>query len=152
MAHLPQVLAIEGRLSDSTNELGLHIRSRYLLCRSWIFRPFLFFMIHAPHAALAEHRKDIEPLAYTCLECCIDTIHDVTLHHRHHGTWYVVRVAFAGALVLLAAAKMKHISMPPTWKDAVERAINTVDCWKADCKDLQVTAEILNTLKQQVHF
>src|SRR4051812_21826869 len=102
MANLPQTLLVGSRPLESTNELGLHIRSRYLQCRSWIFRPFLYIMVHATPATLAVHRTNIEPLAYACLESCMDCINDVTFHHRHHGTWYMVRGAFASALLLLA--------------------------------------------------
>lgn len=150
MANLHQTLRIESGHSESTNELGLHIRSRYLQCRSWIFRPFLYIMVHATPATLAEHRKDIEPLAYACLESCMDCINDVTFHHRHHGTWYMVRVAFASALVLLAAAKARFVSMPPHWKDAIRRTFYILNCWNADCKNLQVSTEILDTIRRQV--
>lgn len=150
MANLPRALLVKSGLSESTNELGLHIRSRYLLCRSWIFRPFLYIMVHATPATLAEHRKNIEPLAYTCLETCMDCINDVTFHHRHHGTWYMVRVAFASALLILAAAKARFVSMPPGWRDAIRRARVIVNRWNAESKNLQVSANILDALSRQV--
>lgn len=150
MANLPPLLTINQDVSTSTNELALHIRSRYLLCRSWIFRPFLYIMVHASPAVLAQYRTELEPLAYTCLECCINCINDTTFHHRHHGTYYMVRVAFAGAMQILAAAKAGFMSMPSGWENVVRRAINIIKCWELECKDLQVSADILTLLLEEI--
>lgn len=150
MANLPQTLLIGPESPESTNELGLHIRSRYLQCQSWIFRPFLYIMVHATPATLAEYRKDIEPLAYNCLELCMDCINDVTFHHRHHGTWYMVRGAFGSALLLLAGAKAGYVSMPPNWKKAIRRTLAILNRWNADCRNLQISTNILEALREQL--
>lgn len=150
MAHLPQTLRVESRPSESKNELGLHIRSRYLQCRMWIFRPFLHIMVHATPATLAEHRHHIEPLASTCLDSCMECINDVTFHHRHHGTWYVVRGAFASSLLLMAAAKAGSVSMPSAWREGVNRTIKIIKLWDGHCRNLQISGEILETLLRQI--
>jgi hypothetical protein len=107
-------------------------------------------MVHASPATLAQHRKDIEPLAFTCLESCMDCINDVTFHHRHHGTWYMARVAFASALLLSAAAKAGFVSMPPDWRNAIKRALAVLNRWSANCKNLQFSIEILDIIGRQL--
>jgi hypothetical protein len=95
MAHLPHPLVIERSPLETTNELGLHIRSRYLMCRSWIHQPFLHFLIHAAAHQLEDHEAKVETMASICLQCAIEVTNDVTAHHRHHGTWFVVRMLWS---------------------------------------------------------
>ncbi|KAJ3461941.1 hypothetical protein MRS44_010494 [Fusarium solani] len=141
--NLPKALQVEEPIFESTNELGLHVRSRYLTSQAWIFQPFLYFMIHAPQTELIKHRKDIEPLAFTCLEASMGMINDATHHHRHHGTWYTARIAFGAALCLLAAARVNSIAMPPGWKASVQQAMHVLSRWSAESRNLQVSLEIL---------
>lgn len=100
-------------------------------------------MIHAPQTELIKHRKDIEPLALTCLEASMGMINDATHHHRHHGTWYTARIAFGAALCLLAAARVNSIAMPPGWKASVQQAMRVLGRWSAESRNLQVSLEIL---------
>ncbi|KAI8715718.1 Zn(2)-C6 fungal-type domain-containing protein [Fusarium sp. LHS14.1] len=143
VSNLPKALRVEEPIFESTNELGLHVRSRYLTSQAWIFQPFLYFMIHAPQTEILKHRKDIEPLAFTCLEASMGMINDATHHHRHHGTWYTARIAFGAALCLLAAARVNSIAMPPGWKASVQQAMHVLSRWSAESRNLQVSLEIL---------
>jgi hypothetical protein len=143
MAHLPHPLVIERSPLETTNELGLHIRSRYLMCRSWIHQPFLHFLIHAAAHQLEDHEAKVETMASICLQCAIEVTNDVTAHHRHHGTWFVVRMLASNALVLLAAAVSQAIAMPDGWGIAVQRVIEHVGCWEEDSDDLRVTKNLL---------
>lgn len=146
MDNLPDDLRIDGPVSKSTNELGLHVRSRYLMCRTWIFRPFLYFMVHSPQSALQHHRKDVEPPAYMCLEASIELINDVTYHHRHHGIWYTVRCALGAALVILAAAQVDSFALPWGWQAAVQDAMRTLGMWTNESPSLKAGLDILERL------
>ncbi|OLN97276.1 Positive regulator of purine utilization 6 [Colletotrichum chlorophyti] len=141
--NLPSDLRVTGSIFDSTNELGLHVRSRYLMCQTWLLLPFLYFMIHGPQSLLLQHRKDVEPLAHECLQSSIKSIEDATYHHRHHGLWYTLRITFSGAVCLLAAAQVNSIPMPYGWEDAVQTAMRTLKRWSSDSKNLQASLEIL---------
>ncbi|RSL48318.1 hypothetical protein CEP51_015648 [Fusarium floridanum] len=141
--NLPKALQVEEPIFESTNELGLHVRTRFLTSQAWIFQPCLYFMIHAPQTELLKHRKDIEPLALTCLEASMGLINDATHHHRHHGTWYTARIAFGAALCLLAAARVNSIAMPPGWKASVQQAMHVLSRWSGESRNLQVSLEIL---------
>jgi hypothetical protein len=146
MDTLPDDLRIRDLLSESTNELGLHVRSRFLMCRTWIYQPFVYFMVHSPQSALQHHRRDVEPLAYTCLEASIELINDVTYHHRHHGTWYTVRCAFGAALVILAAAQADSFALPWGWQASVKRAMQILELWMGESPNLRASHAILEKL------
>ncbi|KAF4456373.1 vegetative cell wall gp1 [Fusarium albosuccineum] len=146
MDNLPKDLRIEGSIFELTNELGLHVRTRYIVWRAWIFRPFLYYMIHAPQSELLKHRKNIEPLASSCLDYSMQGINDATHHHRHHGSWYTARVAFGGALILLAAARVNSIAMPQGWEAAVQRAMHTMDRWSGESKNMEASLKIVKKL------
>jgi hypothetical protein len=143
MAHLPRTLSVETPLSQTKNELSLHVRSRYLMCRSWIHQPFIYFLIHATQQQLEENGPRVEVLALEGLRCAIEITKDVTLHHRHHGTWFVLRIVAQNALVLLAAAKSQTITLPDGWALAVQRAIDYIGFWAENSGDLPIMRNML---------
>ncbi|VTT68039.1 unnamed protein product [Fusarium fujikuroi] len=145
MDNLPSELQVTLPISESSNELGLHVRSRYLLYRSWALRPLLYIMIHAPQSDLLQHRSTVEPLAYDCLLSCIDSINDVTYHHRHHGTWYTLRVVASAALSIKAASRVNTMNLPPGWKDELRKAFCILESWSPEARDLRASLEIINS-------
>jgi hypothetical protein len=145
MYNLPNELRVAEPISESSNELGLHVRSRYLLYRSWALRPLLYIMIHASQSDLLQHRSIAEPLAYNCLVSCIDSINDVTYHHRHHGTWYTLRVVVSSALSIKAASRVNTMNLPPGWQDEVRKALSILESWSTEAGDLRASLDIIKS-------
>ncbi|WJG35741.1 uncharacterized protein FOBCDRAFT_186363 [Fusarium oxysporum Fo47] len=143
VCNLPNELRVAEPISESSNELGLHVRSRYLLYRSWALRPLLYIMIHASQSDLLQYRSIAEPLAYDCLVSCIDSINDVTYHHRHHGTWYTLRVVVSSALSIKAASRVNTMNLPPGWQDEVRKALSILESWSTEAGDLRTSLEII---------
>jgi hypothetical protein len=143
MENLPNELRVTEPISESSDELRLHIRSRYLLYRSWTLRPLLYTMIHASQFDLLQYKSNVEPLAYDCLVSCIDSINDVTYHHRHHGTWYTLRVVVSAALSIKAASRVNTMTLPPGWEDEVRKALCILESWSAEASDLRASLEII---------
>lgn len=114
------------------------------MCRSWIRQPFVYFLIHAtPQQLEGEDGAQVEALALEGLRCAIEITNDVTLHHRHHGTWFVLRIVAQNALILLAAAKSQTIALPEGWMLAVRRVIEYIELWAGDGGDLPVIKNML---------
>ncbi|ENH64785.1 hypothetical protein FOC1_g10000922 [Fusarium oxysporum f. sp. cubense race 1] len=145
MYNLPNELRVAGPISESSNELGLHVRSRYLLYRSWALRPLLYIMIHASQSDLLQYRSIAEPLAYDYLVSCIDSINDVTYHHRHHGTWYTLRVVVSSALSIKAASRVNTMNLPPGWQDEVGKALSILESWSTEAGDLRASLGIIKS-------
>jgi hypothetical protein len=151
MAHLPPTLLVEPALSYTKDELSLHVRSRYLMCRSWIHQPFIHFLIHTTSQQLeGEDRAQVEALALEGLHCALEITNDVTLHHRHHGTWFVLRIVAQNAMVLLAAARSQTIALPEGWMLAVHRVIEYIELWAGNSGDLPVIKSMLETVSSMV--
>ncbi|KAF5026957.1 hypothetical protein F66182_987 [Fusarium sp. NRRL 66182] len=146
MHNLPSELRAAEPISESWNELGLHVRSRYLVYRSWTLRPFLYLMIHASQFDLLRYRSDVEPLACEYLASCIDIINDVTYHHRHHGTWYTSRILMSSAASIMAAARVNTITLPSEWKTEVRKGMQTVTRWTSESRNLHEGLRILEAI------
>ncbi|KAJ5759005.1 hypothetical protein N7520_006161 [Penicillium odoratum] len=143
VSHLPKELRINGSVTTSTVELALHIRTRTLSCQIKIHRPCLYYIIHTP----PENR---EQSAYAsrgaslCLDNCVLLLHDVIFHHRHHGTWYVLRNGLEAAFCLLAAVRSQQIPVSDKWHEAVQRAFRFLEMWKHECPNLEISFAILH--------
>lgn len=89
-------------------ELPYMLRVRCLEIRALICRPFLFYMVHnVPAADDHDHdqRSVLRPFISQALYCSRQLIESISLRHRHHGTWYTLRLSTICALSIYAAAK-----------------------------------------------
>ncbi|KAJ5646394.1 hypothetical protein N7490_002766 [Penicillium lividum] len=143
VSHLPKELRINGPVTTSTDELALHIRTRALLCQIRIHRPCLYYIIHTPPEK-REQSAYASRSASLCLDNCVLLLHDVTYHHRHHGTWYVLRNGLEAAFCLLAAVRSQQIPVSDKWHEAVQRAFWFLEMWKHECPNLEISFAILH--------
>lgn len=142
ISHLPKELRINGPVTSSTDELALHIRSRAILCNIRIHRPCLFYKIHTTPEK-HELNAYVSRSASLCLENCAAFLHDVTYHHRHHGTWYVLRSGLEAAFCILAAVRSQQIPVFDKWHETVQRAFRFLEMWKDQCPNLESSFAIL---------
>ncbi|PVH79103.1 hypothetical protein DL98DRAFT_461561 [Cadophora sp. DSE1049] len=101
---LPFSIRFDGP-DDASDELRHMTKGRILLIRRLLYRPFLYYAIHATHQEqipwdLASALQGfVQKSLATCLTCNTGT----AITHRHHGTWYDLRESITAALMLLAA-------------------------------------------------
>ncbi|KAJ5771783.1 hypothetical protein N7520_002312 [Penicillium odoratum] len=95
--------------------------------RSWILRPLLFLAIHLPPGTM--HRPSLGPFVREALTCCTQLIGGKSITHRHHGTWYMLRLSVTSALCLLAAERGGY--EVSGMHQSVELAIKTLRYWEA---------------------
>lgn len=113
--------------SHVSRELSWATDNRLLEMRSWLYQPFLYFLIHggtvirqAPtdlrnlsSASPADDLSGEEAVALRQLirsgvECNLRILDVRSLHHRHHGLWYDLRSLVTAALILLGVVKSGH--------------------------------------------
>ena len=76
------------------------------------------------------------------LSICVQRIHknESGFHHRHHGTWLMLRSCTRSALVLLAAYRAGQRGrlralLPGGWEAAVYKVIGMLAFWKDESRD-----------------
>ena len=109
-------------------ELPYMLRTRMLEIRSWIFRPFLFYAVHALPQDM--HQAVLKPLVDQSMHASVRLIEANSLRHRHHGTWYTLRLSITSALSIFAAAKRDLA--PESWQSSLELAIETLLYWERE--------------------
>lgn len=109
--------------------------------RSWILRPFLFCAIHLPPRN--GHRPLLDTFVAQSFTCHSRLIEGNSIVHRHHGTWYMLRLSVTSALCLLAARK-RNFEVPQLHQ-SVELAIQTLRKWEqgapGDIREARVILE-----------
>ncbi|KAJ5770035.1 uncharacterized protein N7511_002086 [Penicillium nucicola] len=128
----------QGILSSEELPWLLYVRLREI--RSWILRPFVFLAIHLP---LDDHRHlSLEPFVADALVGYTELIEANSVCHRHHGTWYMLRLAFTSAVCLLAAARQNLGT--PRLRESVELTIECLRYWEIEAPgDIQKARVIL---------
>ncbi|KAJ5106611.1 hypothetical protein N7456_003286 [Penicillium angulare] len=95
--------------------------------RSWILRPFLFLAIHSPPRTV--HRSLLDAFVEKSFICHTRLIEGNSIVHRHHGTWYMLRLSVTSALCLIAAERRDF--EVPALQQSVRLAIDTLKYWEA---------------------
>lgn len=127
-------------------------RLQYLRGRCWktksdLYRPFLYHLIHQPHA---HHIRDnyspgtferVAEFARKGLMFDMLSIRATVIEHRHHGAWLTLRNSGSGSLVYLAARKCGWFVreedgvregfavIPEGWEEAVEKTKEMLRWW-----------------------
>ncbi|KAF2658597.1 hypothetical protein K491DRAFT_592537 [Lophiostoma macrostomum CBS 122681] len=138
-SHVPP--PIDQEVSD--HELAHFINIRSVSCREWIHRPFLYYAIHQSRDD--PYMEQALPLAERCLQCCVSLIFQ-SPKHRQHGTWYVCRLSFSRALLLVAAVRSGRFSLPHGWEEAMQIARDILHSYKGEAADLQEASNLLEML------
>lgn len=143
---LPPSLSYSQDLSDMpTEELSYMIRARMLELRSWIYRPFLYYIIHSKTEQ--SQGSIAKPFADQALLYSVRLIECNSIRHRHHGVWYTCRASASAALCILSAVRSDRIEIPMGWEDTVQLAIETLLLWEVDAPgDLRKARIILTEL------
>lgn len=104
-ASMPPSIRLDNDGHQPSDELRYATQGRNLLIRGLLYRPFLYYVIHAPEKVQArwELATPLQDFVQKSLASCVDFNNDHALTHRHHGTWYTLREGISTAFMLLAA-------------------------------------------------
>jgi hypothetical protein len=103
------------------------------------------------------------------LEYCFRIVESVAHRHRHHGTWYALRSGkqlcsytqevnnltcdFPGttaSLLVIAAVKCGHISVPAEWEIIIAKHIRTLKYWESEAPDIAKARLILEAMATEL--
>ena len=123
----PRIESTNGMGVDTVSrELSWAVENRLLEMRSWLYQPFLYYLVHAtPQRPLSEFAANspisthapTEPpfisessnvlwsLIMRGIDCNMTILETRSLPHRHHGLWYDLRAIMCASLILLAIVK-----------------------------------------------
>ncbi|OAK96920.1 hypothetical protein IQ06DRAFT_229637 [Phaeosphaeriaceae sp. SRC1lsM3a] len=132
---------IDERVSD--HELAHFVQSRSIMCREWIHRPFLYYVIHQPREDL--HMEQAFPLAEKCIQHCVDLIFRIP-KHRQHGLWFVCRSTITRALLVVAAIRSERFQVSGRWTEALQTARQILHRYKHEAPDLEQAVAVLEPL------
>lgn len=118
------------------------VRGRVLEINSWLYRPFLFYVIHNPPDSPSWDMA--RPLADKAILWGVRHFSTEPIPHRHHGIWYGIRSTVVTALCTIAAARSGAIAMPPEWRATVFRCIERMRFWEDEAPGIARAVEILN--------
>ncbi|KAL2840406.1 hypothetical protein BJY01DRAFT_236758 [Aspergillus pseudoustus] len=143
--------------SDGSEELGTMIRGRYIGLKSYLYRPFLYYVIHHPDCKPETYRI-LEPLAMKAITTIIESITFGRFYHRHHGTWFCCREVTSYALLLLAAHKSGlttsgQLDSPHEglgYAELVKICVDVLRYWQADSPDIAKSREVVELLRDQI--
>jgi hypothetical protein len=136
-------------------ELRIHLRSRYLYCVEMIYRPFIFHIYSAqpgtPHFEVATSLPYVE-YARKCLQVSVSFVLSTRHDLRHAGTWYVVRLAFLAASLLLGAKTLREYVdlVPERTDDAIQWVTEYLEYWALHSASTRRMLELLSEMKEEV--
>lgn len=155
---LPGPIRFENLSPDeSPDELRSMTQGRSIIIRLLLYRPFLYYTVHSRHQMDSETSARVDSLAQKALDVCIEYHSSTVMRHRHHGTWYGLRGAFATGLMLVAA-KVSGIITWRSWSPdsenpienqyghAVQMCLETLRYWESESTDCARSRDILENL------
>jgi hypothetical protein len=147
-SHLPLSVQFDPD-GNPDNELAFFLKGRFSSWRSYILRPVLYYVLHRPS------QQALSPQITICarglVALCAESIIHYDQHHRHGGIWFVCRLSFTSALLLLSVVIKGDIDVlpPADWGSLVVMSISTQRKWEAqsaDIRRLRMTLERLYTI------
>ncbi|KAM9883608.1 vegetative cell wall protein gp1 [Verticillium dahliae] len=129
-------------------ELPYMVKGRVYEIKTWLYRPFLYYAIHNPLGA--PHRAMVQPLVDQAISWHLSGIRGEPLSHRHHGSWYGVRVAATCAFVVLAAVKSGKFTMPVgvDWRADIRQCIERMRFWEEEGPGITRAIQVLEDYLQ----
>lgn len=82
------------------------------------------------------------------VDLCFQGIERGVSRHRHHGTWFGIRMITASALCILAAKKSGRVEVPPMWREHLNSLVEHLRYWEEEALDVSQVIETLETLAQ----
>src|SRR5579859_8216941 len=135
-------------------ELKIHLRSRYLYCVEMIYRPFIFHIFSSQPGTPAFELATSSPYldyARKCLQVSVSFV--LTTRHdlRHAGTWYVVRLAFLAASLLLGASTLRDyvVLLPDRTEEAIEWVQGYLEYWAPHSASTRKMLDLLMEMKAE---
>ncbi|APA13147.1 hypothetical protein sscle_10g079170 [Sclerotinia sclerotiorum 1980 UF-70] len=150
-ASLPEQIQFNDSI-ETDHELRFTLRTRAMEVKAWLYRPFLYYIIHQIiHQSSSKVPERVRQLAQKAID---GSIHWILLRHnrhRHHGSWFVGRLILSSALSILAAVKAKlRLDSLDNWKEIVLEAITTMKFWADESSDFAVGSVVLEKLFSQL--
>lgn len=136
-------------------ELKIHLRSRYLYCVEMIYRPFIYHIYSAlpgtPQFDMATSPPYVD-YARKCLQVSVSFVLSTRHDLRHAGTWYVVRLAFLAASLLLGAKTLRQYValLPERTDDAIQWVTEYLEYWAPHSASTRRMLELLTEMKDEV--
>ncbi|KAK5199920.1 hypothetical protein LTR92_000461 [Exophiala xenobiotica] len=157
---LPEPIQFKDLAVPELDELRSVTRGRYLGILGVVYRPFLYFAIHHPHDQSFETEQLIRPLIRKGLANLVEATLNLSVEHRHHGTWLKCRGVATFALVLLATkrgglfpddanANYQHIDPDFSVDRSVQKCVDGLKLWERESPDIAKAVEVIQSLRQE---
>ena len=139
---LPPAVNIN-RVDQDEDILRFILKGHLLNCYESMYWPFTVVAINFP----ANRDRSFDHLVQKQFQVCVDRIwvNESGFHHRHHGTWGMMRSCTRSALVLVTAKRCAQLDelLPPDWAQAVQSVIGLLGYWSGECGDAASRRDIL---------
>ncbi|EXJ80885.1 hypothetical protein A1O3_07173 [Capronia epimyces CBS 606.96] len=126
-----------------TTELGYIVAKRAVGFKSFLFHPFLFYILNQPEDA--PHWSVAAELAKRCVRLSMEYLEHVDARRwRHGGLWFHFRQLFQSVLTILAAVRSHKVPVEGDWRVAIEGALANFAVWQqesAEVRWMRVIAE-----------
>ncbi|TPX11446.1 uncharacterized protein E0L32_007865 [Thyridium curvatum] len=155
---LPESIRFDNLGPDQQfDELRLVTQGRCQTIKELLYRPFLYLAIHSPEASNdTSTGATLASFVEKALDICNQFHTGLSITHRHHGTWYGLRVSAATGLILVAANMRGLITWTSTLDNgevqenrygrAIRICIEKLRYWEAESPDIMRAREILEHL------
>ncbi|KAH6884451.1 hypothetical protein B0T10DRAFT_130882 [Thelonectria olida] len=131
------------------HELSFYLQGRFLEWRLYLLRPFIYYALHNPLDPATG--PQVIALAQKGMSVCAEMIPRYMYHHRHGGTWFVMRHLWTCAVLVLAAVAHKGDVLPPeNWRHLADMALTALDRWASQAADIQHMLIVLRELYQAI--
>jgi len=135
-------------------ELKIHLRSRYLYCVEMIYRPFIFHVFNSPPGSPQFDLATSPPFvdyARKCLQVSVSFVLSTRHDLRHAGTWYVVRLAFLAAALLMGATTLRDYVdlLPERTNDAIDWVHGYLEYWAPHSASTRRMLELFLEMKDE---
>lgn len=149
---LPQILKFPSDPSLPCGDERLqYLRQRYWWNLSRVYRPFIYYLLHAPHSR--HHRRYHKMLDYAKkgLEIDINFILSNVIMHRHHGAWLTLRALTSNSVIILAVKKLRVLEpMPYKWGEAITLAKSCLSYWESEVRDAGKLKEAIEKVEIKI--
>ncbi|EKG10306.1 hypothetical protein MPH_12586 [Macrophomina phaseolina MS6] len=131
-------------------ELAFFTRAREVHMSIFLYRPFLFLVIHGPDSVRRDPR--VQLLADKCLRRCFQFSSSIGIKHRHHGAYFSGRNLLAIGLTILASVKSGRVRMPPVgeWESHLDHIFAYLKYWDDETPDFGRAKAILTDIWKEV--
>jgi hypothetical protein len=161
-SYLPEAIRFDNLPPDRTlDELRLMTQGRRLNIRILLYRPFLYYAVHCAHDSSSSTSNLLEGFVQKALDVCLESNAGYSMTHRHHGTWYGLRMITSTGLMLLAARMSNLINwhspshngemQENEYARALRNCLEKLRYWEAESSDIAQACKIIEELLGMVN-